>query len=300
MRPRALATLLVIGPLAAAPAGALAGPDPENLPWPELLPPAPVPTSVQPHPVPHCRNAGIHCMDALLHRLRRQWRALDPRCDHRALFSLAYLRITKGLRDDLARPHPRFFRYRRWMIAVIVDFSNRYFATFRDYARGRPVPESWRIAYDEDMHGDTSGGQDVLLASNAHTQHDLPYIYADMGMRTRHGASRKPDHDRVNEVLDRAYQPVVNAVAERYDPLLFTTNASWDPLDDIGGLEMVKGWREGVWRNAERLVNARSAAERQQVADQIHQNAALWAEAMAAPQTPGYRAQRDAYCAGRM
>ena len=125
-------------------------------------------------------------------------------------------------------------------------------------------------------------------------------MVAALGLRTPRGASRKPDHDRVNEVLDRAYQPVVNAVAERYDPLLFTTNASWDPLDDIGGLEMVKGWREGVWRNAERLVNAKSAAERRQVAGQIQQNAALWAQMMAAPQTPGYRAQRDAYCARRM
>ena len=86
-------------------------------------------------------------------------------------------------------------------------------------------------------------------------------------------------------------------MAERYDPLLFTTNASWDPLDDIAGLETVKGWREGVWRNAERLVNAKSAAERRQVANQIQQNAALWAQMMATPQTPGYRAQRDAYCA---
>jgi hypothetical protein len=103
----------------------------------------------------------------------------------------------------------------------------------------------------------------------------------------------------VNEVLDRAYQPVVSAVAKRYDPLVSTTNASWNPLDDVGGLELVKGWREEVWRNAERLVNARSDAERSQVAQQVQQNAAVWARAMAAPQTPGYRAQRDAYCAAR-
>ena len=62
---------------------------------------------------------------------------------------------------------------------------------------------------------------------------------------------------------------------------------------------MVKGWREGVWRNAERLVNAGSAAARRQVANQIHQNAATWARMMAAPQTPGYRAKRDAYCAAQ-
>jgi hypothetical protein len=90
---------------------------------------------------------------------------------------------------------------------------------------------------------------------------------------------------------------VVDAIAKRYDPLVSLTNASWNPIDDIGGLEMVKGWREGVWRNAERLVNAKSDAERRQVTAQIQQNAATWAQLMAAPQTPGYRAQRDAYCA---
>src|SRR5205814_3449409 len=127
-----------------------------------------------------------------------------------------------------------------------------------------------------------------------------PFVLAQMGLVTRDGTSRKPDHDAANEVLNRAYEPVVREIERRYDPIISITNASWDPADDFAGLEMVKGWREGVWRNAERLVNARSAAERQQVADQIHQNAALWAEAMAAPQTPGYRAQRDAYCAGRM
>ena len=62
---------------------------------------------------------------------------------------------------------------------------------------------------------------------------------------------------------------------------------------------MVKTWREEVWRNAERLVNASSDAQRRQVAMQIQENAAAWARAIAAPQTPGYRPQRDAYCEAR-
>ena len=144
-----------------------------NLPWPQALPPLPVPADVQPHPVRNCRHPGRQCLRGLERRLRTQWRGLDAACDHRALFSLAYIRITKGLRDDLARRHPRWFRYPRWFTYVIADFSNRYFATFRDYAAGRPVPGAWKIAYDEATRGDASGGQDVLLASNAHTQHDL-------------------------------------------------------------------------------------------------------------------------------
>jgi hypothetical protein len=290
-----LALLLAAAALAAAPPGALAGPGSENLPWPELLPPSPVPTTVQPHPVDHCRRASVRCMDGLLRRLRAQWQRLDATCDHRALFSLAYLRITKGLRDDLARRHPRFFRYRSWFIDVIVSFSNRYFATFRDYARGRPVPESWRVAYDEDMHGDSSGGQDVLLASNAHTQHDLPYIYADMGMRTRGGASRKHDHDGVNAVNAAVFDGLESYYADHYDQQ-FTWIRMTSPLDHIGTLEMVKGWREGAWRNAERLMNARSAAERRQVAASIDATANVWATMIRSGDVPGYRPQRDEYC----
>ena len=276
---------------------AAASSDPANVPWESYLPALPSPNRPQPHAVPYCRTPGLSCIDTEVRRLRAAQRRFG--CDHRGVFATTYLTLTRVLRTTV-RGDPRFFRYPRYLYTEDALFADVYFNTLRDWSRGRPVAPAWRIALETARSGQVNAGQDMLLGINAHVQNDMPFVVAALGLRTPKGASRKPDHDRVNEVLDRAYQPVVNAVAERYDPLLFTTNASWDPLDDIGGLEMVKGWREGVWRNAERLVNARSAAERQQVADQIHQNAALWAEAMAAPQTPGYRGQRDAYCAGRM
>ena len=278
---------------------ALADHHDENLPWPQLLPPLPVSTKVQPHGVPHCRRARIGCLDGLLRRLRAQWRRLDAACDHRALFALAYIRITQGLRDDLARPHPRFFRYRGWLTYVIAAFSNRYFATFDDYARGRPVPDAWRIAYDQAMHGDANGGQDVMLASNAHTQHDLPYIYAAMGMRTRGGASRKPDHDGVNAINTRVFDGLEDEYARRYDPFFSFVDMKPSPLDEIGVMETVKGWREGAWRNAERLMNASSASQRRQVEQSIDIDSRVWAESIASVTQPGYRATRDAYCLAR-
>ena len=53
---------------------------------------------------------------------------------------------------------------------------------------------------------------------------------------------------------------------------------------------------EGVWRNAERLVSARTSAQRAQVELSIETNATAWAHMMADEPTPGYRAYRDAYC----
>ena len=166
--------------------------------------------------------------------------------------------------------------------------------------RGEPVPEAWRIAIEAAASGDFFGAQDMLLGINAHVQNDMPFVLAALGTRTRKGESRKPDHDAVNAVLTEAYQPVVDAIRERYDPSLDLTNPAQVPVDDIAGLEAVRGWREVVWRNAERLVNAETDAERAQVAQSIEDYAAAWAQLIAAVPAPTYGAQRDAYCQSQL
>jgi Family of unknown function (DUF5995) len=268
----------------------------EDLPWPQALPAAPSPNHPQPHGVKNCRRAGIRCIDGLMRRLDAQWRPLDAACDHRALFSLSYLRITAGLREDLARPDPLYFDYPDWFTYVITTFSNRYFEAFADYERGRPVPAAWKITFDEAARGDVNGGQDVLLASNAHTQHDLPYAYAEMGLRTPDGRSRKHDHDGVNAINTRVFDELEDEFAERYDPQFKLIDMKPVPLDEVGTMEMVKGWREGAWRNAERLVNARTPAERKAVEDSIEVNSRVWAEMIRSVQQPGYHQVRDQYC----
>jgi uncharacterized protein DUF5995 len=258
-----------------------------------LLPDAPAPARPQPHEVRHCRSAGMKCVTGLEHRLRRQWRRLDARCDHRAMFSLSYLRITRGLERALRHGD---IRYRKWMEYVVADFSNHYFAYFRDYARGRPVPHSWEMAYDAMMHGDTSAPQDVLLASNAHTQHDLPFIYAAMGTRTPGGRSRKPDHDAVNAVNDAVFRGLEEYGGKHYDPQFKTFMLAPAGLDRVATLQMIQLWREGAWRNAVRLLNADSKAEYDQVVASIDATADATAEMILAGTQPGYRETRDEYC----
>jgi len=87
--------------------------------------------------------------------------------------------------------------------------------------------------------------------------------------------------------------------AKRYDPQFELIDMKPLPLDELGTMEMVKGWREGAWRNAERLLNARTPAERKQVDDSIDLNARLWAEIIRTPKQPGYRQVRDDFCRGR-
>jgi hypothetical protein len=287
--------------VAAVAAGLLAAPaaadhDDADIGWPQLLPPGASPASAQPHPVPRCRQVSIRCVDSLVSRLRAQWHAYDRSCDHRAVIAYSYLQITRGLRADLAGPRPELVRYRRWMTYLITTFSNRYFDAFRDHVAGRPVAEAWRITFETAAEGDANAGQDVLLFSNAHVQHDLPFALAEMGLRTRRGLSRKRDHDAVNAINARVFDPIEDYIAAHYDPSFSTIDAKPSPLDEIGTLELVKSWRETAWRNAERLLNADSDAERAQVANSIDAISTAWARLISSGGPPGHREVRDDWC----
>ncbi|HEX8741596.1 MAG TPA: DUF5995 family protein [Thermoleophilaceae bacterium] len=270
---------------------------PANVNWPSYLPAMPSSSATQPGAVPYCRKATIRCVDVQMKRMRRLQRELG--CDHRAVFATTYLELTRQYRKDLSAGMKKRLMDVRYLYREVAAFANVYFETFKRFKRGQPVPEAWRIAFEIARSGEVNGAQDMLLGINAHVQNDMPFVVASLGLRTRDGRSRKPDHDIVNEELERAYDAVIAEVSARYDPFVNTTNAPWSPGDDVLGLEMVKVWRERVWRNAERLLNASSDEERRAVAADIQSNAADWARGMAAFQTPGDRERRDAYCNGR-
>ena len=280
--------------LAALASSAAQAAEPADVNWPTFLPAMPSSNQVQPGSVPNCRRASIRCIDTEIRRMRRAQRAFG--CDHRGVFATTYLELTLQLRDTL-RSRPHFFNDAKYLYTEDALFADIYFNTIRRYEQGKPVDPAWQIAFDAARSSNINAAQDMLLGINAHVQNDMPFLLAALGQRTKSGATRKPDHDKMNEILDAAYERVVNQVRDRYDPLMADTNPPWTNADDTAGIEMVKEWREQVWRNAERLLAAKTASDRQQVADQIHQYAAGWAQMIANPiQIPGYRAQRDAYC----
>jgi len=286
-------TAVVVIAVLAAGASARGSDHPANVHWERFLPALPTSSEIQPRSVPYCRRARMRCIDVEVRRLRRLQRRLG--CDHRAVFATTYLELTKTLRHVL-RERPHFLRYPRYLYVEDALFANVYFKSIRRWNRGKPVPEAWAVAFEAAESGDVNATQDMLLGINAHVQNDMPFVLAALGLRTRSGASRKEDHDAINEVLDRSYPTVVNAVRDRFDPQVGLTNSDSTPVDDVAGLELVKGWRELVWRNAERLMNAEDEAERERVAGQIQQNAGAWARGFAAVEQNGYRATRDAYC----
>jgi hypothetical protein len=266
-----------------------------NLNWTALLPPASdTPADVQPGPVPYCETPSIDCIDTTVDRLQTLQGELG--CDHRGVFATTYLELTKAILG-LLDAEPNVVRDPDYLYTEDALFANFYFDAISDWEQGRPVAPAWRIAFRQAEMGQITGAQEMLLGINAHVQNDMPFVIAALGVREPDGTSRKPDHDAMNEALNRGYAPVINAVRERYDPTMSLTNPDGlVTIDDIVGLELARVWREQVWRNAERLLKADTDEQVAAITHGIQANAAAWAQGIALVQIPGFRTSRDAYC----
>jgi len=138
---------------------------------------------------------------------------------------------------------------------------------------------------------------------SAHVNRDLPFTLYSIGLVAPNRSSRKPDHDRVNEILNTVVTPLIDEIARRYDPSVRTVPGLGSTSDFLM-FQALPLWREQAWRNAERLATAPDAAARRVVADSIEQSAADSATALLAltSYTPPLTssASRDAYCAAHV
>jgi len=274
--------------------------DPVYLPWPSLLPS--IATPLDPTSDNPCKNGSIKCVDQTIKEMQRSLGGLASSCSHEAIFSLVYLRVTEEYRRTVAAD-PAFFVNTPFVNHEDVIFAGYYFRAFADWYGGRTasVPRAWQIAFGAADRRQVSGSGDLMLGINAHVNRDLPFALASMGLFNADRTSRKPDHDKVNIILNRIQTAALDEESRRFDPSISTPALNGTTLDDTALYQTLAAWREEAWRNAERLVAASTAAEYAQVAASIETAAATEANAIVAadayvpPLTS--TATRDAYCA---
>ena len=268
--------------------------------WSSLLPG--LTDQYTPNSANDCVAGRVRCVDATIREMTRRFNPLASSCDHRALFSLLYLRVTQQYRQAVSDPN--FFDDNAFVNHEDAVFAKYYFTPTDAYNQGNmgSVPQAWQIALNAATRKQVTGEGDLLLGVNAHVQRDLPFVLEAIGLVKPDGSSRKPDHDKVNQILYSAYAPAITEGAQRFDPSINLTLPA--PLTSLGYLtffQAIEGWRELAWRNAERLVSAPNAAARAVVAQQIEDYAASQAQLIkisspTLPTLPG-QVSRDAYCA---
>ncbi|MEO3923946.1 DUF5995 family protein [Micromonosporaceae bacterium B7E4] len=274
-----------------------------------MLPPAP-PAGAAPSPyrpdgaavraaVPDtCPDGGAGCVDDTIARLRERFAALGRSCDHHATFTLAYLRTTQGFK--WGRDQHGYFADNAWVNREGALFAEYYYRAYDDWAAGRrsAVPGAWLAALDAARSRRLSGAGDLMLGMNAHINRDLPYVLERVGLTAPDGSSRKPDHDKVNEILAVVIDPLLAELIARLDQEGFDTG-----IPTGAALGLLVSWREQAWRNAVRLADARTPFARTLVELDIESSAVAIATGLATltsyvpPFTgPGPRA---GYCAER-
>jgi hypothetical protein len=271
------------------------------LDWSSLLPG--LTDTYTPNSANACNSGQIQCVDATINEMQRRFAPLATSCDHNALFALLYLRVTQTYRRE-AGSDPNFFSDNAFVNHEDGVFAERYYDAYDHYVSGRVdlVPQAWQIAFNAAKAHAVSGLGDLLLGVNAHVQRDLPFVLAAIGLVKPDGTSRKPDHDKVNQILYDAYGPALQEAAARFDPSVNVTL----PLPVASSLgnqaffNLVEAWREIAWRNAERLVSAPDDASRAAVSKDIENYAASQAQLIRGTNSYGLlqtSAVRDAYCA---
>jgi hypothetical protein len=246
-----------------------------------------------------CLKGRTRCVDAVIREMYRRFEPQASSCHHDAIFSLAYLRTTEEYRRTIE--DPTFFEDTAFVNHEDVIFAEYYFRAHDTWNSGRRAhtPPAWAHAFAAAERRELSGAGNLVLGMNAHIQRDLPFALASIGLTAPDGRSRKTDHDRVNVFLNRVPDELMPELARRFDPTIDDGDLP-TTIDDIASFQMIPAWRETAWRNAERLVAARTSMQRALVAADIEAYAA--SQAALLRQATAYRlgndsSARDAHCA---
>ncbi len=271
--------------------------DPPFLGWSAVLPP--LQGTYSPSSEDECRSGKTKCVDKVIREMEQRFAPLVSSCDHNAIFALSYLRTTEEYRRAI--DDPAFFEDTPFINHQDAVFGAYYFDAYDDWYGGHVerVPPAWRIAFDAADKHKVSGVGNLFMGLNAHINRDLPFVLAGIGLVKPDGSSRKTDHDKVNVFLNRVMDDLIPEIAERFDPTVDDTSLP-GPIEDLLTFQAVPAWREAAWRNAERLVNAQTPAQKDAVAQSIESYAKTQAQTFKLLTSYGLfgsSASRDAYCA---
>lgn len=131
------------------------------------------------------------------------------------LFAFIYKKTTERIKKEIELGA---FEDNERMLHFDVFFANLYLDAYRGYKAGAPVPDVWRIAFDQSRTSLTFL-QHILLGMSAHINYDL-------AITTHHFAAGKDinairsDFDRVNDILADLTRSMLNSLGG-VSPCLF-------------------------------------------------------------------------------
>ena len=222
-----------------------------------------------------------HTLDDVVHGLAAVESGFRQRGDRRSAFPTLYGIISAAVRERVAQ---RLFEDSDWVARYAVAFANLYRVALQRYDAGRlaEVPRAWQLCFDFAAGGNGLVLQDLLLAVNAHVNHDLAFALSSVSIGPDR-ASRHRDHTLVNQIFASALDTATERIAGLYAPGLRTIDEGAGQIDEMVGLFSIEVARENAWEGAVALANAQNDTERRLTSKLISARAAVMARLIRAP-----------------
>jgi len=189
--------------------------------------------------------------------------------DLRAVFADCYRVMTARLSEGVAAGE---FDDGAWVALLRDRFAEYYFEALDGYGAPTgvtPCAQTWRVAFDACARPGCHPLEALLLGINAHINHDLALALADVledwaDLTPEQRASRRSDHEHVNDVIRAATDEVQRDVVATWSPATGRVDAALGRVDEWAFGTLVERWRTRVWDDAMALVavppEARSTA----------------------------------------
>lgn len=168
------------------------------------------------------RARAIQALD----RLKQMERDLAAQKDHRGIFATTYRVITeraiKEMDEFIKKGDLRAAEFEG---ALLVNFANRYFDAYDNYARGNleAVPEVWRAAFDAGRNAEAAGypkasmTEVLALSMVAHIINDLPQTLQDIGYPQAVDRQKlEAVYDSFNQALMEEKPKIMAALGRNY------------------------------------------------------------------------------------
>jgi hypothetical protein len=168
--------------------------------------------------------------------------------DRAGFFAALYHKVTAGVKEGIAKGS---FQDGERMAELDVTFANRYLVALDAWRSGRPLTDSWKVAFTATKTSSLLVLQQLLLGINAHINLDLG-IAAVETMKGKNLDDIHTDFDTINTIIGSLTYQVLHEI-DLMSPLLSLMGLQGNNTNSFLIQFSIGNARDGAWCFAEDL-----------------------------------------------
>ncbi len=212
----------------------------------------------------------------LLQRMHAQADAWERTDDQRCNFLRCYALMSENMMNAIEQQR---FLDGRWVEILLRRFADYYFDALELFElQHHQTPEVWRETHTVTTTQQLHILQYLLLGINVHINYDLALTLYDvlhgewLFLSDQQKQEKFEDHCRVNTIIAETIDLVQDTIIERQDPRLQIIDSLLGRVDEWMLSRLISGWRQEVWKHAQRLLAAKTPEERETIRQRLEQH----------------------------